>query len=40
MVQKYGVRANRADIEMRPLPLDEEEDDDTLFEIGNGTTRQ
>lgn len=40
MVQKYGVRANRSDIEMRPLPLDDEEDDDTVFEIGNNTNRQ
>lgn len=40
MVQKYGIRTNRSDIEMRPLPLDEDDDDDTLFEVGNNTNRQ
>ncbi|KAF2884235.1 hypothetical protein ILUMI_21927 [Ignelater luminosus] len=33
-VRKYGVTARRSDMEMRPLEL-EEDDDDTLFEINN-----
>lgn len=35
MVQKYGIRANRSDLEMQPLPLGEEEDEETLFEVGS-----
>ncbi|XP_046744828.1 uncharacterized protein LOC124410470 [Diprion similis] len=29
MVRKYGVLAHRQDVEMRPLPLDDEDEDDT-----------
>ncbi|XP_078042555.1 uncharacterized protein LOC144472953 [Augochlora pura] len=36
MVRKYGVLANRQDVEMRPLPLDEEDDEDTtVFDASN-----
>ncbi|XP_044265556.1 uncharacterized protein LOC123011913 isoform X2 [Tribolium madens] len=35
MVSKYGVRTRRSDIEMTPLPLDEDEEDETLFELHN-----
>lgn len=34
IVRKYGVVGRRSDMEMLPLPLNEEEDDDTLFEVG------
>lgn len=34
-VSKYGVRARRGDVEMLPLPLDEDTEDDTVFDIGN-----
>jgi len=37
-VRKYGITARRSDMEMRPLELDDE-DDDTLFEIGSPNTR-
>lgn len=37
IVQKYGIRANRSDLEMQPLPLEEEEDEETVFEVGNGS---
>ncbi|XP_063988991.1 uncharacterized protein LOC135168578 [Diachasmimorpha longicaudata] len=34
MVRKYGVLAHKQDIEMRPLPLDEDDEDDTtVFDI-------
>ncbi|KAF5291340.1 hypothetical protein FQA39_LY03491 [Lamprigera yunnana] len=33
-VKKYGVTARRSDLEMRPLELDDD-DDDTLFEVNN-----
>ncbi|VEN41716.1 unnamed protein product [Callosobruchus maculatus] len=36
IVKKYGVRARRCDVEMEPLPLDDEEDE-TVFELGNFT---
>ncbi|XP_012262611.1 uncharacterized protein LOC105689853 [Athalia rosae] len=29
MVRKYGILAHRQDVEMRPLPLDDDEEDDT-----------
>lgn len=29
MVRKYGILAHRQDVEMRPLPLDDEDEDDT-----------
>ncbi|KAK9693836.1 Protein of unknown function (DUF1180) [Popillia japonica] len=34
-VRKYGVLTQRTDIEMLPLPLDDDEDDDTVFDVGN-----
>nr|CAI5840436.1 unnamed protein product [Callosobruchus analis] len=34
IVKKYGVRTRRCDVEMEPLPLDDEEDE-TVFELGN-----
>ncbi|CAH1985865.1 unnamed protein product [Acanthoscelides obtectus] len=34
IVKKYGVKARRCDVEMEPLPLDDEEDE-TIFELGN-----
>ncbi|XP_044740382.1 uncharacterized protein LOC123301615 [Chrysoperla carnea] len=34
-VRKYGIKAKRGDLEMLPLPLAEDEDDDTLFDVGN-----
>lgn len=39
MVRKYGVLAHRQDVEMRPLPLDEEDDEDTtVFDASNVLT--
>lgn len=39
MVRKYGVLAHRQDVEMRPLPLDEEDDEDTtVFDVSNVLT--
>lgn len=36
MVRKYGVLTHRQDVEMRPLPLDEEDDEDTtVFDASN-----
>ncbi|XP_011503078.1 PREDICTED: uncharacterized protein LOC105366357 [Ceratosolen solmsi marchali] len=36
MVRKYGVLAHRQDVEMRPLPLDEDDEDDTIvFDASN-----
>lgn len=36
MVRKYGILAHRQDVEMRPLPLDEEDDEDTtVFDASN-----
>ncbi|OXU17968.1 hypothetical protein TSAR_008840 [Trichomalopsis sarcophagae] len=36
MVRKYGVLAHRQDVEMRPLPLDEDDEDDTtVFDASN-----
>jgi hypothetical protein len=35
MVNKYGVRTRRSDIEMTPLPLDEDDEDETLFEVSS-----
>jgi len=39
MVRKYGILTNRADVEMLPLPLSEDEDDDTVFELNNHIDR-
>lgn len=38
-VRKYGVVGRRSDMEMLPLPLAEEEDDDTLFDMGSQGNR-
>lgn len=39
-VRKYGVLTQRTDIEMLPLPIDDdEEDDDTVFDVGNHMNR-
>lgn len=39
MVRKYGVLAHRQDVEMRPLPLEEEDDEDTtVFDASNVLT--
>jgi len=36
MVRKYGILAHRQDVEMRPLPLDEDDEDDTtVFDASN-----
>lgn len=35
IIKKYGVRGRRSDLEMRPLPLDDDEDDETVFDLGN-----
>lgn len=31
-VRKYGIIGRRSDMEMQPLPLNEDDDDDTLFD--------
>ncbi|XP_043288987.1 uncharacterized protein [Venturia canescens] len=34
MIRKYGILAHKQDIEMRPLPLDEDDEDDTtVFDV-------
>ncbi|EGI63535.1 PREDICTED: membrane protein FAM174B-like [Acromyrmex echinatior] len=39
LVRKYGVLTHRQDVEMRPLPLDEEDDEDTtVFDASNVVT--
>ncbi|KAI4493618.1 PREDICTED: membrane protein FAM174-like [Polistes canadensis] len=39
MIRKYGILAHRQDVEMRPLPLDEEDDEDTtVFDASNVLT--
>ncbi|EFN84468.1 uncharacterized protein LOC105183225 [Harpegnathos saltator] len=39
MVRKYGVLTHRQDVEMRPLPLEEEDDEDTtVFDASNVLT--
>ncbi|KAK4884572.1 hypothetical protein RN001_000843 [Aquatica leii] len=38
-VKKYGITARRSDMEMRPLELDDE-DDDTLFEVNTSTANR
>lgn len=41
MIRKYGVLTHRQDVEMRPLPLDEDEDDDTtIFDARNKTVQE
>ncbi|XP_034940348.1 uncharacterized protein [Chelonus insularis] len=39
MVRKYGVLAHKQDIEMRPLPLDEDDEDDTVVFDASGFTK-
>jgi hypothetical protein len=39
LVRKYGVLAHRQDVEMRPLPLEEEDDEDTtVFDASSVVT--
>jgi len=39
LVRKYGVLTHRQDVEMRPLPLEEEDDEDTtVFDASNVVT--
>ncbi|XP_029169251.1 uncharacterized protein LOC114939186 [Nylanderia fulva] len=39
LVRKYGVLTHRQDVEMRPLPLEEEDDEDTtVFDASNVMT--
>lgn len=39
MIRKYGILAHRQDVEMRPLPLEEEDDEDTtVFDASNVLT--
>ncbi|XP_030764796.1 uncharacterized protein LOC115889029 [Sitophilus oryzae] len=33
LVTKYGVRARRSDVEMVPLPLSDEDEDETVFDL-------
>ncbi|XP_050501132.1 uncharacterized protein LOC126881120 [Diabrotica virgifera virgifera] len=35
IIRKYGVRARRSDVEMRPLPLDDDEEDETVFDLSH-----
>ncbi|XP_057659642.1 uncharacterized protein LOC130895966 [Diorhabda carinulata] len=35
IIKKYGVRGRKSDVEMKPLPLDDDEDDETVFDLGN-----
>lgn len=37
-VRKYGVVGRRSDMEMLPLPLSEDEEDDTVFDVGEQQT--
>lgn len=40
IVKKYGERYRRTDVEMTPLPLNEdEEEDETVFDLENINTR-
>lgn len=39
-VRKYGVLTRRGDVEMLPLPLDDDDEDDTVFDLGNHSTDQ
>ncbi|XP_072382327.1 uncharacterized protein [Diabrotica undecimpunctata] len=35
IIRKYGVRGRRSDVEMRPLPLDDDEEDETVFDLSH-----
>ncbi|KAL3287917.1 hypothetical protein HHI36_002373 [Cryptolaemus montrouzieri] len=37
-IKKYGVRLTRGNIEMTPLPLDNDDDDETVFDLKNVPT--
>ncbi|KAJ8925310.1 hypothetical protein NQ315_009140 [Exocentrus adspersus] len=39
VIKKYGVRTRKSDIEMEPLPLDEDDEDETVFDLGNINSR-
>lgn len=32
-VRKYGIRTNRSDLEMEPLPLSDDDEDETVFDL-------
>ncbi|KAK9876158.1 hypothetical protein WA026_011274 [Henosepilachna vigintioctopunctata] len=34
-IKKYGVRLTRGNVEMRPLPLDNDDEDETIFDLKN-----
>ncbi|CAH0551675.1 unnamed protein product [Brassicogethes aeneus] len=40
IVKKYGIKTRRTDVEMEPLPLDEDDDDETLFDLGSLRTHR
>lgn len=42
MVRKYGIRARRTDVEMEPLPLSDDDEDETVFDLtaSKGSTGQ
>ncbi|XP_050292796.1 membrane protein FAM174A-like [Anthonomus grandis grandis] len=33
IIRKYGVRTNRSDLEMEPLPLSDDDEDETVFDL-------
>ncbi|KAG5897841.1 hypothetical protein JTB14_011839 [Gonioctena quinquepunctata] len=35
LIRKYGIRTRRSDVEMTPLPLEDDDEDETVFEVGN-----
>ncbi|XP_044745855.1 membrane protein FAM174-like [Coccinella septempunctata] len=37
-IKKYGIRLARGNIEMTPLPLDNDDDDETIFDLKNVPT--
>ncbi|KAF7283926.1 hypothetical protein GWI33_022754 [Rhynchophorus ferrugineus] len=39
VIQKYGVRQRRSDMEMVPLPLSDDEDDETVFDLTTNVGR-
>ncbi|KAJ8935019.1 hypothetical protein NQ314_013044, partial [Rhamnusium bicolor] len=39
LIKKYGVKTRRTDVEMEPLPLDDDEEDETVFDLGKMNNR-
>lgn len=37
-IKKYGIRLTRGNIEMTPLPLDNDDEDETIFDLKNVPT--